>query len=96
MSLRNFTEIFKKKFHFSLEQRLKALESKSISNASDNVVTISTGHSSSTRFNNGGTKADDYHGKPKFTSSAQTVSPKVLTASNGTSTISLTGPVTDL
>lgn len=91
---------------FSLEQRLKAYQNKSMANASDNVVTISTGNSSSMRLNNGGgggggggssgNNSDAYHGKQKFGTSVQTVSPKVLTTSNGTSTISLTGPVTDL
>lgn len=81
----------------SLEQRLKAIQNKSMANATDNVVTISTGHSSSTRLNNGNNNNnDEFHGKKKFTSSAPIKSPNVLTTSNGTSTISLTGPVTDL
>lgn len=64
--------------------------------ATDNVVTISTGHSTSTRLNNGNNNNDEFHGKMKFASSAPIKSPKVMTTSNGTSTISLTGPVTDL
>lgn len=80
-----------------MEQRLKAFQNKSMAKAADNVVTISTGHSSSTRLNNGNNNNnDEFHEKPKFIPSAPIKSPKVMTTSNGTSTISLTGPVTDL
>lgn len=79
-----------------MEQRLKAFQNKSMANATDNVVTISTGHLTSTRLNNGNNNNDEFHGKTKFTSSAPVKPPKVVATSNGTSTISLTGPVTDL
>lgn len=94
---------------FSLEYRLmKTLQSKSSSAVdNNNVVTISTG-SSAMRLNNnknnngssssggGGSSTDDFVGKQRITSTITSVAPKVMTTSNGTSTINLSGPVTDL
>ncbi|XP_031631656.1 myb-like protein D isoform X2 [Contarinia nasturtii] len=91
-----------------LEYRLmKSLQTKSSqANDNNNVVTISTG-SSAMRLNNnksgngGGVgsniNADDLAvGKQRITSTITSVAPKVMTNSNGTSTINLSGPVTDL
>lgn len=76
----------------SLEYRLKSLQTKSQPMDSNNVVTITTGSSGSSavRLSN---NADDFMGKSRITTNS---TPKVTTTSNGTSTINLTGPVTDL
>lgn len=61
----------------------------------NNVVTISTGPSAM-RVANSSNNVDDFSGKQRIASTITTVTPKVMTKSNGTSTINLTGPVTDL
>lgn len=83
-------------FLFSLEFRLKTLQSKSQTAENNNVVTISTGSSAVRLSNNGNSTADDFMGKQRITSTITSVLPKVMTNSNGTSTINLSGPVTDL
>lgn len=90
----------KKTLHFSLEYRLKNLQTKTSPADSKNVVTISTG-SSAMRLNNNNSNSsnnntDEISGKQRITSTITTVTPKVMTTSNGTSTINLSGPVTDL
>lgn len=87
----------KKILHFSLEYRLKNLQTKTSPTDSKNVVTISTG-SSAMRLNNNSSNnnTDEISGKQRITSTITTVTPKVMTTSNGTSTINLSGPVTDL
>lgn len=90
----------KKMLHFSLEYRLKNLQTKTSPADSKNVVTISTG-SSAMRLNNNNSNSsnnntDEISGKQRITSTITTVTPKVMTTSNGTSTINLSGPVTDL
>lgn len=88
----------KKMLHFSLEYRLKNLQTKTSPTDSKNVVTISTG-SSAMRLNNNNSSnnnTDEISGKQRITSTITTVTPKVMTTSNGTSTINLSGPVTDL
>lgn len=89
----------KKMLHFSLEYRLKNLQTKTSPTDSKNVVTISTGSSAmrlNNNNNNSNNNTDDISAKQRITSTITTVTPKVMTTSNGTSTINLSGPVTDL
>lgn len=81
-------------FAFSLEYRLKNLQTKSQPMDNKNVVTISTGPSAMRLSNNGSNNVDEFSSNQRTSSS--TAMPKVMTTSNGTSTINLTGPVTDL
>lgn len=93
---------------FRLEQIVKALQVKGQANVScvttenGNVVTITTAHSSTRMSNNNNVNnsnsvqtLDATRHKPQLATQIQTISPKVTT-NNGTSTINLTGPVTDL
>lgn len=76
---------------------MKNLQTKSHPNSvsdNSNVVTITTAHSS-TRMNNAN-KMETPSAKPQIATPIQTISPKVMTTNNGTSTINLSGPVTDL
>lgn len=74
---------------------------KSQTTDSNNVITISTGHTS-THLNNSSSNSnsnniDEFAVKPRIATTIQTITPKVMTTSNGTSTmVNLTGPVTDL
>lgn len=63
---------------------------------SKNVVTISTGPSAMRLCNNGSNNVDEFQSTGNQRTSSSTAMPKVMTTSNGTSTINLTGPVTDL
>lgn len=84
---------------------MKTLQTKSQSLDNNNVVTISTGTSAMRLNNSSSSNADDFVAKQqqqlqqqqRITSTITSVAPKVMTNSNGTSTtINLTGPVTDL
>lgn len=77
---------------------MKCLQTKSQCTVSENgnIVTITTAHSSTRMNNNGLTQPiESSKLKPQIANQIQTVIPKV-TNNNGTSTINLSGPVTDL
>lgn len=79
---------------YSLEYHLQNLQKcqMNMNNDNNNVVTITTGHSLQQTNNNPNNHDDFYHARKQFVKQPS----KVTTNSNGTSTINLIGPVTDL
>lgn len=75
----------------SLESLVKNLQTK-IPPDQNNIITITT-HSSS---RNADGKPISTSTQPQVASPIQTIAPSKATAHNGTSTVNLTGPVTDL
>lgn len=79
---------------YSLEYRLQNLQKcqMNMNNDNNNVVTITTGHSLQQTNNNPNNHDEFHNARKQFVKQPS----KVTTNSNGTSTINLIGPVTDL